>query len=415
MINCGSRLDLSSLQSSLSPSTLVLLDAARPLHHSTVHAGKRVIVLDDGGVDLNEVPTEEEVARWKGAPSDDEDYEDDEELHQGPEDELKEQLFDQGEHNEKEEHELEDEDEEEIEFGKKRGARKMRDIQRRKEEREAKRNISKLIPERKYDSYYEGTHYATASSVIAYNMAKQMRQETGDLLWLYILGLTEMYTTKKYSEAQYISAYNECQKDIQMVYKNPNKLNKTVYDEKEDATYYLETNRMIKGTIIISNELNAFMLRHSNLYDALYYSNYLIVKLKLMRDDGYKDLDKLIVRSGIPLAEAKQKFHYMKSSYKRTILTKLSQEASNMGYSEMIVNSFVRQVDEEMQYSAIDFVNIMTAVLESPSSISNALVKGISGGDEGIKSEKQQIYERVVYSEDNFWNVYHDILGKYAN
>jgi len=42
-------------------------------------------------------------------------------------------------------------------------------------------------------------------------------------------------------------------------------------------------------------------LKHWNLYDALYYSSYMMAKLKMWKMTGEKDLKRLIAKMGIPL------------------------------------------------------------------------------------------------------------------
>ena len=126
---------------------------------------------------------------------------------------------------------------------------------------------------------------------------------------------------------------------------------------------------MIRGHIAKSKELNAFMLRHFNLYDSFYYSDYMVVVCRLWMDEGYKQLDQLIVKAGIPLQEAKQKFQYMKTDYKRHLVKSLSEAGQDHGLVDILFDSFVRQCDEEYQFSAFDIVGLMTTVLEHPRSL----------------------------------------------
>ena len=57
------------------------------------------------------------------------------------------------------------------------------------------------------------------------------------------------------------------------------------------------------------------LLRHWNLYDSMFYSTYLAPRLGIWRENGKKELNKLIAKLGIPLDEAQQKYRYMKVLY----------------------------------------------------------------------------------------------------
>jgi cell division control protein 45 len=44
----------------------------------------------------------------------------------------------------------------------------------------------------------------------------------------------------------------------------------------------------------------------------MYYSTYLAPRLGIWRENGKRELNKLIAKLGIPLEEAQQKYRYMK-------------------------------------------------------------------------------------------------------
>lgn len=47
------------------------------------------------------------------------------------------------------------------------------------------------------------------------------------------------------------------------------------------------------------------LMRHWNLYDSMYYSNYIASKIGIWRERGKKELDHIIAMLGIPIDEAK--------------------------------------------------------------------------------------------------------------
>lgn len=92
----------------------------------------------------------------------------------------------------------------------------------------------------------------------------------------------------------------------------------SLYDEAGEK-FDIETERLPPGMIAQSKELNLFMMRFWNLYDSMFYSNYMTAKLKLWHEEGYKQLERLIARVGVPIKEARQKFQFISSSYKRNL------------------------------------------------------------------------------------------------
>lgn len=55
------------------------------------------------------------------------------------------------------------------------------------------------------------------------------------------------------------------------------------------------------GSICIEQELKLMLLRHWTLYDSLCNSNYLVSKLILWKEQGQRDLKKMLAQMGIPL------------------------------------------------------------------------------------------------------------------
>ena len=81
----------------------------------------------------------------------------------------------------------------------------------------------------------------------------------------------------------------------------------------------------------------------------------------------------------------------------------------------MQLDTFVFQVDEKLQISAIEMINCVNAVLENAISLNDMMNKGGLLGDAVAETEKtvnQKKYEQIVHREDNFWSVYHDLLSK---
>ena len=83
-----------------------------------------------------------------------------------------------------------------------------------------------IYQEIKCQDYYNGSWYAKSASTIAYNLARQISKEDKDLLWFWILGVTEMFQTRKHSYKEYQKEYHECEKEVQRLCPASKKLNK---------------------------------------------------------------------------------------------------------------------------------------------------------------------------------------------
>lgn len=102
-----------------------------------------------------------------------------------------------------------DDEEEDYQIGKKRTLEKKNKIARRKRLIEVKRE--------KESRYYAGTSYSRPSSTFAYALAKNLNRDSAQLLWFWILGVTEMYTSKKHTIKQYKREIRECEGEVKRV------------------------------------------------------------------------------------------------------------------------------------------------------------------------------------------------------
>lgn len=79
----------------------------------------------------------------------------------------------------------------------------------------------------------------------------------------------------------------------------------------------------------------------------------------------------------------------------------------------ILIETFVKQIDNNLQMSALDFVHCANAILEYPVSVTSEIQK------ENVLLGKQEtandmiMLERIANREDNFWSVYHQLLNEY--
>ena len=133
----------------------------------------------------------------------------------------------------------------------------------------------------------------------------------------------------------------------------------------------LDTQNKEVGDITIEKELKMILLRHWTLYDSISNSNYLVTKLKIGREPGMKSFKKFLVTLGCSIEQAKQKYQYMDATLRKDLKRKIVDISSEFGIEKVLVDSYLRQMTETMQISAIDEAYAVSALLEFPMHINS--------------------------------------------
>ncbi|EGR33194.1 hypothetical protein IMG5_206854 [Ichthyophthirius multifiliis] len=383
-LNCGGLMDLTENDFVKNKTNIkaYVFDNHRPIHHHNLIDKSNIIVIEDGTQNQENCPKnkndkeilENSYDQQNNSQYDSEDsqieesqeeieVEDDEEIEEEDEDEEEDQEYD-------------DDDEEEEE---------NKDIRKKKRKNKLKyKNKSqkklKLDQQRKMENYYEGFFYGKSTSMLMYSMSQQLNKENNEFLWCAILGATDMLIHNKITQEQYDDMCQFLMIEIEKV----NILNTDQKDIKQI------------GFIEPSNEYRFICLRSWNLYQSMYYSSYFASKLGIWTENGERNLKKFIAMLGIPLEEANQQFKFMQTQYKEKLKENIHKEANKFKLYNVLFSSFVRQIDEKTQISAIDYVYSLTAILECPKQV---LLQ--------IFEEKQQLQnETLVGRISNFWWAY---------
>jgi hypothetical protein len=82
----------------------------------------------------------------------------------------------------------------------------------------------------------------------------------------------------------------------------------------------------------------------------------------------------LIAKLGMPLDEAKQTYQHMNSKFRESLKDSMIQICSEEDIN-ILVQSFVRQVDNNNQFSALDSIHCINAVLECPTAMNDIILK----------------------------------------
>ena len=231
------------------------------------------------------------------------------------------------------------------------------------EEETKKKRINEKIKEveeinLKVNEYYGGSYYGLPSTYIFYSIAHQLHKENTFNLWYLIIAMTDEYLRYHISDKKYDKLYAICQNEILRIEKKKS---------KEDDTLKIYKSTAKEGkTILIGSDYKLILYRHWNLYDSFIYSTYPLGILSTWKEPGKAEVQKIFAYMGIPLAEARQKYRYMKNEYLDTFKDKIIDVSKKFFLNEIIFHSFIYQFDNNTEMSASDCVYLLSCLIECP-------------------------------------------------
>ena len=210
----------------------------------------------------------------------------------------------------------------------------------------------------KVNEYYGGSYYGLPSTYIFYSIAHQLHKENTYNLWYLIIAMTDEYLRYHISDKKYDKLYAICQNEILRIEKKKS---------KEDDTLKIYKSTAKEGkTILIGSDYKLILYRHWNLYDSFIYSTYPLGILSTWKEPGKAEVQKIFAYMGIPLAEARQKYRYMKNEYLDTFKDKIIDVSKKFFLNEIIFHSFIYQFDNNTEMSASDCVYLLSCLIECP-------------------------------------------------
>ena len=446
MLNCGGTIDLSNywFTDRIFDILCLVIDSHRPINHNNIHSNS-IVFIDDSKYSLEDVPKEEDLKEVKEADSDEDDYdendnfEDDEKSANNEKLNLKqednENLYEDEENKEKNISEnvmdIGDEEEEKNKNKKKKKLIKkkehLEDINESNEDNESRlddidlsdkkqkknaeideKNLKRKIKKKKkmkIANYYAGKYYGFPSAFIIYNIITQVNRDDNQSLWLLIVATTDHYLQSHFSEDVYDQIRSFCLKDVLRLNKNnTNKLvNLQNLDEDDDnKDKFVKTIQKEVKTITQESDYKLFLYKHWNLFDSFVYSTYTVASLVTWKEEGKREIQKILAYMGIPLDEAKQKYSYMKNEYKTIFKDKIIEISKKFDMRDLVFESFTYQFDQRIQLSACDFVYCLNAILEYPFNMNDSQEEFICVSSEFIDEiDEKNIQENEETGEDS--------------
>jgi cell division control protein 45 len=254
----------------------------------------------------------------------------------------------------------------------------------------------------KIANYYAGKYYGYPSTFIIYNIIIQHNRDDNQCLWLLIVSLTDNYIQSHISEDSYSSLRSYCLKEVLRLNKNINNNNGEVInkvlnahgfneDEGKELSKLIKSNNKEMKTISQELDYKLFLYKHWNLFDSFVYSSYTLACLQTWKEEGKREIQKILAYMGIPLKEAKQKYAYMKNEYKNIFKEKIMEISRKFDMKDLLFESFVYQMDQKTQISACDFVHGINAIIEHPFNSIKELSSSMS--NENIEKFEENLEE----------------------
>ncbi|QPG74390.1 hypothetical protein FOA43_001717 [Brettanomyces nanus] len=277
--------------------------------------------------------------------------------------------------------------------------------------------------ERKIEDYYnQGTTVTTSASLQMYTLLSTIGESNVEYLWLSIVGTTSL-------NANFSGVYEETvpllKEEVRRLQSNDDAVQNTAKNNAIDTDM---GNKADNKSLQIDTEYSLFLLRHWNLYESFFYSNYVNSKLQLYTTEGKKKLKTMFARMGISFTSACKNWHYLNLDLKKRINTIFAKNLPPLGLTDVIHDGFVRNFGFNGSISAGDFVEAVTALLEFDGDLSLDIAKkareegkrtntppgemadSFSDGDANSNNPHDKLNKLISQREEqfirNFWKAY---------
>mmetsp|Transcript_32116 Transcript_32116/g.102290 ORF Transcript_32116/g.102290 Transcript_32116/m.102290 type:complete len:597 (+) Transcript_32116:270-2060(+) len=337
LVNCGGTEDVNELLNLKAEHRVYVIDSHRPLNLANAHAGnEKVLVFTDEAEER-----EQEYPEAEGASDSDSDSgmsdsdEEEEEDEEGDENEPPSQRQRTGEGGER--------------APPKRATHRQRRLARKEKARA------------RFEYYNRGAYFGKAAGCLMYDIGHQLSKDGGEALWLAIVSLTDQYVHQRVTQERYTAGVFELEQRVNALNSSTGEGESTVQLEG-GAEVKLDEHMRIKA----EEEFRFMLLRHWSLYEAMLHSPYIAAVLRTWKDAGRKNLELLLAKIGLPLAQCRQKFTHMKPHLKEQMTQKMCDIAPQFGLADIKFWTFRRLHGYKHHISASDVVYGVTALLEDP-------------------------------------------------
>ncbi|KAF6022620.1 CDC45 [Bugula neritina] len=310
-LNCGGCLDLVDILQPDPEIVFFILDSHRPISVENIYnAVQTRIVLRQEEVD-QDIPDYEDVFR------------DDESESEGDDSDI-------------------DED------GRKRQRFDAKYLEKRQERRAWNDNRIEVL-----SKYMSTCHTGASSALTMYSIAFTMSEDTVEMLWWAIIGVTSQFIFTRVDHDHYFDNVVALQDHVSRVSKR--------YDDI-DVEYSMSSLRLS-----FENDIVADLYRHWNLYDSLGHSLYTATQFKIWSLKGKSRFHEFLAVMGLPLTQCKQKFSSMEPALRNNLKSLIGDHSDkfNLDQNNIFIPTFVASMGYRSKISAVDYALVCAAMLEN--------------------------------------------------
>lgn len=228
---------------------------------------------------------------------------------------------------------------------------------------------------------------------------------------LAILGLTYQFTTSLIDRERYDAYVRLLADEVARLSTTPESLRFS----SDPAASSGPNDRSIRP----SDELRFCLVRHWNLYDAMYHSGYVAGRMKLWKERGRKNLSGMLAKMGcVPrpralgtkvltttrrysLQQCQQTYAHMDSDLKNGLFAKVDELAPEYGLHDLTFPSFIRKSGYRSDISSSDAVEGIGALLEVATGVRLDFGNGGVGAGGGGREEWAEGVKRWVERDED--------------
>jgi len=230
----------------------------------------------------------------------------------------------------------------------------LEELEKRKQLRQWEEKRRKILFE-----YSQFSYFGQSTAYIFLEIAWSLAKDSDEVLWLAIVGVTEMFISSKIELATY---ENMCK-----LLKNH--LNRLSHHEDvrsfDDSTNDSMLSKKFKTTITYCKDLQLSLYRHWSLFESLRHTMFVSCKFKVWNIKGHKRLLEFLAELGMPLLQCKQKYDSMDLEFRKNLLGWVEDLIEKYELENIIGSTFILKKSFRGSYSANDVAFAVRALLES--------------------------------------------------
>lgn len=163
---------------------------------------------------------------------------------------------------------------------------------------------ARLFGQLRWEYYRLGTFHGKPSGCLMYELAHALRRNTGELLWLACVALTDQFVHDRITNERYQAAVMELEQRVNGS-GNLDPAGAGAIDTLKDGTRIRAPEALC---IAYEDEPRLMLLREWSLFDSMLCPSFVATRLKTWSDNGLKKLKLLLIRRASRWPTARRAF-----------------------------------------------------------------------------------------------------------